>query len=109
MAVSFRQAGKLIEYTANEAVDYHAVVQIGSLIGITRKSAEAGEKISCDAEGVFQFTKASGALTAGTPVTISTNGSVAAVSAGGTANGIVWADAAADATVVDVKINVFAG
>lgn len=44
MAVSFRQAGKLIEYTATEAVDYHAVVQIGSLIGITRKSAEAGEK-----------------------------------------------------------------
>jgi len=104
---SFRQAGKLIEYTAPQAVDYHAVVEIGDLIGITRKSAVAGEKISCDAEGVFQFTKASGALAAGTPVTISTDGSVAA--AQGTGNGVVWADAASDDTVVDVKINVFVG
>ncbi len=109
MAVSFRQYGKLIEYTATNAVDYHAVVQIGSIIGITRKSAKAGEKISCDAEGVFQFTKESGALAAGTPVTISTDGSVEATASGGTGNGIVWADATADATVVDVKINVFAG
>ena len=103
---SFREAGKLIEYTANAAVDYHAVVEIGSLIGITRKSAVAGEKISCDAEGVFEFTKGSGALTAGTPVAISTDGSV---STSGTANGVVWADASADATTVDVKINVFVG
>ena len=102
----FREAGKLIEYTANEAVDYHAVVEIGGLIGITRKSAAAGEKISCDAEGVFEFTKSSGALTAGTPVTISTDGSVEAT-ASGTGNGVVWADAASDATTVDVKINVF--
>ena len=107
MAVSYRQAGKLIEYTADGAVGYHAVVEIGNLIGITRKSAVAGEKISCDAEGVFQFTKANGALTAGTPVTISTDGSVAETASESMGNGVVWSDAAADATTVDVKINVF--
>ena len=39
MAVSFRQAGKLIEYTAVADTEYHVPVAVGSLIGITRKSA----------------------------------------------------------------------
>ena len=108
MAVIYRQAGKLIEYTATGNVAYHAPVAIGSLIGIARKSAVSGEKISCDAEGVFQFTKGSGALTAGTPVTITVaTATAAATAAGATSNGVVWADAASDATVVDVKINQF--
>lgn len=108
MAVMFRQAGKLIEYTAVADTEYHAPVEIGGLIGITRKSAVTGEKISCDAEGVFQFAKESGALTAGTPVTITVaTATAAATAAGATSNGVVWADAASDATVVDVKINQF--
>ena len=44
MAVSFRQAGKLIEYTAVADTEYHVPVAVGSLIGITRKSAVTGEK-----------------------------------------------------------------
>lgn len=108
MAVSFRQAGKLIEYTAVADTEYHVPVAVGSLIGITRKSAVTGEKISCDAEGVFRFTKGSGALTAGTPVTITiATATAAATAAGATSNGVVWADAASDDTVVDVKINQF--
>lgn len=108
MAVSFRQAGKLIEYTAVADTEYHVPVAVGSLIGITRKSAVTGEKISCDAEGVFRFIKGSGALTAGTPVTITVaTATAAATAAGATSNGVVWADAASDDTVVDVKINQF--
>lgn len=108
MAVSFRQAGKLIEYTAVADTEYHVPVAVGSLIGITRKSAVTGEKISCDAEGVFRFTKGVGALTAGTPVTITVaTATAAATAAGATSNGVVWADAASDDTVVDVKINQF--
>lgn len=108
MAVSFRQAGKLIEYAAVADTEYHVPVAVGSLIGITRKSAVTGEKISCDAEGVFRFTKGSGALTAGTPVTITVaTATAAATAAGATSNGVVWADAASDDTVVDVKINQF--
>ena len=115
MAIEFKQPGKLIDVALAAAVEYHGLVAIGdNAIGIARHSGASGDVISCDAEGVFTFVKASGsAMTQGTPVTVAADSSnddaptATATAAGSVSNGIVWKTAASADTTVEVKINVF--
>lgn len=105
MAAEYRGPGEIIDYTATASVAYHDVVTIGTLIGVARHSAEAGDTIAVDICGVYKMPKtADEAITAGTKV-YWTSGAITAT-AGDVAAGVAVADAAAADTTVDVKINI---
>lgn len=105
MTNSYVQSGVMIDYKATKETGYHEVVKIGDIIGITRKSAKKDEVVACSVEGVFRLSKKAGeALKAGTTVYLSADG-VTATKGTEPKAGIVWADAKADAKVVQVKLN----
>lgn len=102
----FYKAGTIIDYVATKAVAYNEVVQIGSIVGVASHSAEVGEAIACAVEGVYKFPKtASENITAGTKVYMVSDAVTATQGDSGVALGTAWADASADDTEIQVRIN----
>lgn len=102
----FYKAGTIIDYVATKAVAYNEVVQIGSIVGVASHSAEVGEAIACAVEGVYKFPKtASENITVGTKVYMVSDAVTATQGTSGVAIGTAWADASADDTEIQVRIN----
>lgn len=102
----FYKAGTIIDYVATKSVAYNEVVQIGSIVGVASHSAEVGEAVACSAEGVYKFPKtASEKITAGTKVYMVSDAVTATQGTSGVALGTAWADASADDTEIQVRIN----
>lgn len=102
----FYKAGTIIDYVATKDVGYGELVQIGDIVGVTSHSAGAGEAVACSAEGVYKFPKkASEKITAGTKVYMVSDAVTATQGTSGVALGTAWADASADDTEIQVRIN----
>ena len=103
----FRQPGGLITVKASKALAYHELITVGAIVAVTKASANNGEYVACDAEGVFQLPKkASEAITQGTKVYLDSDGVITATADSATYAGIAWTNEASESTTVDVKINV---
>lgn len=104
---TFKQPGAIIDVKATKSLAYHELIAVGSIYAVTKASADVGEIVACNAEGVFQFPKkASEAITQGAKVYLDTSGGITGTAGDDSPVGIAWADAAADDTIVTVKINV---
>lgn len=101
----FYQKGEKFNYTCSAAVGYHEVVISGALIGIASKAGASGDVIVCEADGVFELTKAAGAITQGAQVYLDSDKKVTTTAEGNTLCGIAWAAAKSDDTTCLVKIN----
>lgn len=103
----FRQPGAIISVKASKKLAYHELISVGSIYVVTKASAESGEEVACNAEGVFQFPKkASEAITQGARVYLDETGVITSTAGSTPAVGVAWTDESSDATTVDVKINV---
>lgn len=99
----YYEAGVKFDYTADAPVGYHEIVVVGALVGVTTKSAQAGETVACDAQGVYALKKKTGeAIEQGVKVYVA-DGEISAT--GTTVAGITWAKAIADDETVLVKLN----
>lgn len=102
----FYKAGTIIDYVATKPVGYGELVQIGGIVGVASHSAGVGEAVACSAEGVYKFPKtASENITAGTKVYMVSDAVTATLGTSGVALGTAWADASADDTEIQVRIN----
>lgn len=102
----FYKAGTIIDYVATKGVGYGELVQIGGIVGVASHSAGVGEAVACSAEGVYKFPKtASENITAGTKVYMVSDAVTATQGTSGVALGTAWADASADDTEIQVRIN----
>lgn len=102
----FYKAGTIIDYVATKAVGYGELVQIGGIVGVASHSAGVGEAVACSAEGVYKFPKAASEnITAGTKVYMVSDAVTATQGTSGVALGTAWADASADDTEIQVRIN----
>lgn len=101
----YYEAGVKFDYTANAPVGYHEIVVVGALVGVTTKSAQAGETVACDCVGVHALKKKTGeAIEQGVKVYVA-NGEISATADGGVLAGTTWAKAIADDETVLVKLN----
>lgn len=99
----FYEAGEKFDYTATAAVGYHEIVVVGTLVGVTTKSAEANETVACDCVGVYALKKKTGeAIGQGVKVYV-VNGAISAT--GTVAAGVTWAKAVESDETVLVKLN----
>lgn len=101
----FRQAGGKIDITATKEIAYHDVVVIGNIIAVASHSAKIGEQTSAYTEGVYEIKKDNKAITQGTKVYLTADGTITATAEGNTYAGVAWSDATANDVVADVKIN----
>lgn len=98
----YYEAGVKFDYTATAPVGYHEIVVSGALVGVTTKSAQAGETIACDCVGVFALKKKAGeTMEQGVQVFVA-DGEISAT--GTVVAGITWAKALEDDETVLVKI-----
>lgn len=106
MLAEFVQNGISLDYTnaGETAIAAGDVVAIGTKVGIAGCDIPAGETGAITVEGVFNFPKASGAITQGAAVYWNADDKQASAS-GDLQCGYCAADAAADDEVVAVKIN----
>ncbi len=111
MTTTFKQDGKVIQYTAGANISAGAVVKIGNVLGIALTDIASGATGSVALEGVFSAPKVSAAVIAqGESLTWDVSAGAfddnAAVAATGDVTGAAahaWAGAAATTTTVLVK------
>lgn len=65
MNATFWQPGKTLDYTATDAVTNGEVVSLGTRIGVAGDNIAAGDTGALHMVGVFEMTKATGAVTMG--------------------------------------------
>jgi len=106
MGATYRQEGDAIDYTPSTAKTAGDVVVQNGLIGVVKDDIAANALGSLALEGVFRFTKVSGALTVGQIVYYDVaNDRVSTDAAVGVPAGKVIVAAASGDTTVDVAIN----
>ena len=104
MATNLYQNGETISHAAAGAVASGQAVAIGTVIGIAREAAGAGEMNEYLTEGVYLLPNPTVTLAQGDVVNIDAAGAIAAA---GTAAGIAWAASTGGTDVTaPVKINV---
>lgn len=102
----FKQQGAIIRVKASKALLYHELITVGDIFAVTRSSADTGEVVACDVEGVFLLSKkTSEAITQGKKVYLDTTGVITATAGEGNPVGIAWSSETADSTTVEVKLN----
>ena len=107
MAKNYAQDGKTIPLVNSGATDVHSgdPVVVGKLIAVAITDIPAGDTGDGFTEGVFLLSKVSAdAVTAGAQVYLK-DGKITIEETDAVAAGIAWEDAAANITVVEVKIN----
>lgn len=115
MTTTYKQEGKVIQYTAGANISAGKVLKIGNILGVALQDIASGATGSVAIEGVFSAPKVSGAVIAqGESLTwdVSANSGAgefddnAAVPATGDVTGaaaFAWAGAGSGATTVLVK------
>lgn len=111
MTTTYKQEGKVIQYTAGANISAGAVVKIGNVLGVALTDIASGATGSVALEGVFSVPKVSAAVIAqGESLTWDVSAGAfddnAAVAATGDVTGAAahaWAGAAATTTTVLVK------
>lgn len=97
--------GDIIDYTPSSAVAAGAVVVSGGIVGVATQAIAANATGTLAVSGVFEFPKASGALTLGATVYWdATNSNMTATATNNTLAGKVVEAAASAATAVKVKL-----
>lgn len=111
MATNYIQGGSTIEFTADGAVSSGDIVVIGGLVAISLDDVADTEVGVAKLDGVFEVPKTTGAaLTQGAVVDYDVSAKeFAEIGTPATGDligaGVVWENAASDATTVLVKIN----
>lgn len=101
MAQNYIQDGNVIEITAAATITSGAPVAVGAIAGVALGDAASGETVRVQLKGVFNVSKASGAITLGAAVyLVAANGNVSTSASGNIFMGhAVAAAASGDATV----------
>lgn len=102
----FKQQGAIIRVKASKTLLYHELITVGDIFAVTRSSADIGEVVACDVEGVFLLSKkTSEAITQGKKVYLDATGVITVTAGDGSPVGIAWSNETADSTTVEVKLN----
>lgn len=99
------QRGDAIDYTPDKDIEAGEVVFVGPLCGIAKLPVQAGVIGALAIHGVFEFTKGSDAIAAGTALYWDKSGKAATATANDSYIGVAIADAPAASGVVRVVIN----
>lgn len=105
MKATYYQKGNVIDYTPTAAVENGDVIVIGTRVCVAGDNIEAGSVGALYVEGVFEMTKATGAITQGAVVYYdATNENITTTSTSNTQAGYAVAAAASADTTVYVKL-----
>lgn len=96
--------GRAIDYTPASDVTGGQLIVLPGMVVVAATDIAAGETGACEAVGVFELAKASGAISQGAPVYVDSQGKITAT-ASTTFAGVAWRAAAAGDATVDVSIN----
>lgn len=96
--------GRAIDYTPASDVTGGQLIVLSGMVVVAATDIAAGEMGACEAVGVFELAKASGAISQGAPVYVDSQGKITAT-ASATFAGVAWRAAAAGDATVDVSIN----
>lgn len=96
--------GRAIDYTPASDVEGGQLIVLPGMVVVAATDIAAGEMGACEAVGVFELAKASGAVSQGAPVYVDSQGKITAT-ATATFAGVAWRAAAAGDAAVDVCIN----
>ena len=101
-----KQSGCVMHYVASADIKGGDVVKMGGCIGVTVTDIANGDTGSVAVCGVFDLPKASGAITQGAAVYLTSAGKIAATSASGSVfAGVAFEGAASGDATVAVNIN----
>lgn len=105
MTAKYWQKGEVLDYTATDKVANGEVVSLGTRIGVAGEDIAAGETGHLHVVGVFEMTKATGAITMGAAVYYdTTEKNITATASGNVPAGYAAAPAASADTTVLVKL-----
>lgn len=99
----FARNGSNFDYVCTGEVKRGDVIVVNDMLGIAAVNGEAGKTIAVYAEGVFRLPKGTGELAQGKKVFWDDSANQVAAS-GSIELGLVWATAASEDTIVEVKI-----
>ena len=101
---TYKAAGNRVDYTPGSDVDAGAVIELATMIGIATQDIAQNDKGSLAIDGIFTMPKATG-TSIDQGVVVHWDASEVNASATGSYLGKCAADAADDASAVDVLIN----
>ena len=105
MAQNYIESGEVKDFTLSGTVAAGALVAIGDMVGVALGSGKSGDTIAVALEGVYEVSKAAGAITIGAKLYLA-SGAVTTTDNSG-ANvwvGWAWTAAASGDATVQVKL-----
>ncbi len=101
---NYVQKGLKLTFQTDEEIESGAIVEVGSLVGVSAGNYAVDSQAVIELEGVYSLPKGVGAITAGTAV-YNDEGEVTATAGSNKFIGFAFEDAASDAEFVDVKLS----